>query len=112
MKSLFAIVLIAIVSLLAGCATSGKLIATSSTSVDHAMQAWAVYVVDGRATVAQEASVRVLKEKYDLSEDAAVAAFASFTQTGDKTAWQQASAYLQTNEANLISLIYLISGTK
>ena len=91
--------------LLAGCQTPGKYIATSSTTVDHAMQAWAVYVVDGHATPEQELAVRKVKTLHEIAEDAAVLAYTDFKITGDKTVWLKARDVLRLNQANLLAII-------
>ncbi len=100
---------ILILSLLAGCATPGKLIASSSTTVDHAMRAWAVWVVDGKATPEQELRVRALKAKYDAAEDAAVQANIAFA-SGDKTRWAAAKAFLIEQQQALLSLVSTLTG--
>ena len=100
---------ILIVGLLAGCATPGKIIASSSTTVDHAMKAWAVWVVDGHATPEQETKVRALKLKYDSAEDAAVQANIAFA-SGDKTRWAAAKAFLMEQQQALLSLVSTLTG--
>ncbi len=92
-------------TVLLGCSTPGKYIAASSTTVEHAMQAWAVFVVDGHATPEQELAVRQLKTRYDTAEDAAVSAYVDMNQTGDKTAWLIARDLLKANQANLLALV-------
>lgn len=100
---------ILIISLLAGCSTPGKLIASSSTTVDHAMKAWAVWVVDGKATPDQEAQVRAFKIKYDAAEDAAVKANIAFA-SGDKASWAAAKAYLVEQQQALLNLVSTLTG--
>ena len=109
MKTLIGM-MVAVVMIFTGCATTGKLIATSSTTVDHAMQAWAVYVVDGKASKVQEDRVRVAKEKYDAAEDAAVEAYATFSAGGSKSSWTVAQEYLKQSQSSLISLITMFTG--
>lgn len=99
-------------ALTSGCNTTGKLIATSSTTVDHAMQGWAVYVVDGKATAEQEKQVRKAKDLYDAAEDAAVEAYTTFSLTGDKSRWEQARDYLWAQQRALISLVEQFTGRK
>lgn len=110
MKKLYIFLTITVISLLAGCTTPGKLIASSSSTVDHAMQAWAIYVVDGKATIAQENMVRAYKIKYDAAEDAAVEANLKFATTGDKAAWKLAKEYLTEQKDNLINLVSSLTG--
>lgn len=104
------VTLIGITLLLAGCSTTGKLIATSSTTVDHAMRAWAVHVVDGKASAAQEETVKAAKLKYDAAEDQAVAAYTTFTDTGNVAVWKAAKVYLLQQQQNLINLIEQFTG--
>lgn len=107
------LIAVAFASLLwAGCQTAGKVIATSSTTVDHAMQAWAVYVVDGHATPAQENQVRILKNNYDQAEDIAVAAYAVYSETGDKTQWERAKELLLKKQTQLVNLVSSLTGKK
>jgi len=102
-------ILIVFVGLLTGCKTTpGKIIASSSTTVDHAMKAWAVFVVDGHATAAQEATVKSLKEKYDAAEDAAVEANARL----DPPSWAAAKQYLLEQQTNLIQMVTMFTGKK
>lgn len=96
----------------AACQTTGKLIATSSATVDAAMQTWAVYVVDGHATAQQETQVRSIKSKYDAAEDAAVEAYTAFSLTGDKTRWQQARDFMLEQQRALIALVEQFTGRK
>jgi ABC-type phosphate/phosphonate transport system ATPase subunit len=110
MKKYFIVFSLFVSLLCVGCQTTGKLIATTSTSVDHAMRAWAVYEVDGKATEAQKSQVRYFKQQYDLAEDAAVAAFVVMSETGDKSSWLTAKEYLYKNQQNLINLVTLITG--
>lgn len=106
--------LLFVITLLVGCdgcsSTPAKLIATSSSTVDHAMKAWAVYVVDGKASAAQEAMVRDAKAKYDAAEDAAVKAYVSYTKSGDKLTWAVANDLLTKNKESLLNLITLLTG--
>lgn len=93
------------------CTTTSKLIVASNITVDHAMQAWAVHVVDGKATPAQEDAVRQAKLKYDAAEDALVEANIKFAQT-DKSAVKLAREYLKEQREALIVLIQHLIGKK
>ncbi len=96
-----------------GCQTTpGKYISSSSTTVNHAMQAWAVYVVDGRATPEQEAAVRAAKDNYDVAEDVAVIAYAQSQSTGDQSRWIIYRDLLSQHQAELIQLVTLFTGKK
>jgi transcriptional regulator GlxA family with amidase domain len=112
MKTLIIGVLLVATFLISGCSTTGKVIATSSTTVDHAMQAWAVYVVDGKASMAQEQAVRAAKEKYDAAEDAAVEAYIQFSKDDYRPAWEKARDYLTSQAEALTALIQQFTGEK
>ena len=88
-----------------GCSTPSKFIAASSTTVDHAMKAWAVYVVDGHATPEQEAKVKKAQKSYYAAEDLALAAIAGVEAGGDKTAWLKARDLMLANQKTLIDMI-------
>ena len=93
------------VLLLVGCSTPSKFVASSSTTVDHAMKAWAVYVVDGLATPKQIQQVKKAQQDYYAAEDLALAAIAGVEVGGDKTAWLKARDLMLANQQTLIDLI-------
>lgn len=101
----YLLVTMAVIGLLAGCATSGKFIATTSTTVDKAMKGWAAFVVSGHATLAQEEAVRRAHRDYIASEDLALAALES----GSKLDLQTARKFLNEHQASLLQLIELFS---
>lgn len=101
---------IAIVALLAGCTTPGKIIASSSITADKAMQSWSVYVVDGKATLEQQAKVKELQARYYAAEDAALDAYLVFVKTDDESAWLKARVYLNEQRENLVKLITVLTG--
>jgi hypothetical protein len=109
MKTLLTITIAVICLLTNGCKSTGNLIATSFTTVDHAMQAWAVYVVDGKATMTQELAVREAKLKYDVAEDTAVAAYVKLA-SGDKVTWAIARDHLIQQRENLLNLLSVLTG--
>ncbi len=90
--------LVLVLTLLVGCSTAGRLVASSSSSVDHAMQGWAVLVVDGKTKPAQEERVRNAHTKYLKAEDAAVEALGT-------TNWASAKVFLVENQNLLLELI-------
>lgn len=104
MKTLL-LVMLAALGFLVGCATSGKFIAASSTTVDKAMKSWAAYVVEGHATPAQEEAVRRAHKDYLASEDLALAALES----GSKPDLQTARKFLTEHQAALLQLVELFS---
>jgi predicted lipid-binding transport protein (Tim44 family) len=98
--------MVLVMAVVTGCGTTpGKVIASASTSVDHAMQGWMVYVVDGHATPAQEQAVRAAHLDYLAAEDAALAAYAGFAATGEASAWQRARDFLNGQQQALLALI-------
>jgi hypothetical protein len=106
----YLITLLSVTFLVCGCQTPGKIIATTSTSVDHAMQTWAVYVVDGKATPEQETKVKEFKLRYDAAEDLALSAFIEYTKTDDKSVWLRAKDLLKAQQLNLINLVNQFTG--
>jgi hypothetical protein len=109
MKKLL-IIGMAIVAIFAGCKTAGKLVATSSVTVDKALRAWAVYYVDNEGTAnavtpKQLAAVEKAQSNYYMAEDQAIAAYASFVKNGDEGAWKAATSYLREQQQSLIQLI-------
>ena len=104
MKLTINLLLISLV-LIVGCSTPSKLIATSSTTVDHAMKAWAVYVVDGHATLKQKQQVDKAQADYYAAEDLAIAANLGFKDSADKKAWLKARDLMLANQQALIDLI-------
>jgi len=98
-----------------GCATQnapGRILATAVQSVDSAMQGWASYVALGRATDAQQASVRALYEKYQAAESAAETAYVAAAKLGDATIFERASVSLRAAQNDLLQLIEEISRPK
>lgn len=91
--------------LLTGCQNVGKVIASSSTTVDHALKAWSVYVVDGHATDAQSAEVEKYQKSYYVAEDLALDAYRQSVKTGDKEAYKIALDTLKASEQSLIAVI-------
>lgn len=112
MKKLLVLTCAIVALLTGGCSTTGKLIATSTTTVDHAMQAWAVYVVDNQSTLEQENKVRELKAKYDLAEDVVLDAYGESVKTGNKTTLQIAKNALATAQRNLVAAVELFTNKK
>lgn len=113
MKQIITLTILVTALLCGGCASTGKLIATGSTTVDHAMQAWAVFVVDGKASVEQEEVVRSYKNRYYIAEDSAVLALVDYEQhPGDKTNLETAINVLKIHKQNLIKLVESFTGKK
>jgi heat shock protein HslJ len=95
----------AAVALLSGCASPGKYIVTTSIAVDHAMQAWAVYVVDGHASINDELTVMAAHQRYIAAEDAVLEAWLAFQKSGDKLTWIEARDTLLRRQADLLMLV-------
>jgi heat shock protein HslJ len=91
--------------LLSGCASPGKYIVTTSIAVDHAMQGWAVYVVDGHATINDELTVMAAHERYIATEDAVLEAWLAFQKSGDKLTWIEARDALLRYQLDLLMLV-------
>lgn len=99
------------VALLTGCRTTpSKVIATSATTVDKAMKAWAVYVVDGHATDAQRQKVRELQASYYAAEDSLLIANAMYEKLGTAPTWQEAAQQLINAETELVGFITALTG--
>jgi len=91
---------VAIAGWLCGCATFNtnayKSIGTAAVAVDASMQAWGAYVRDGKATPAQEATVRAAYERYQQSMRVAQVLMHSYqTFPADKPLLTQALAGLK-----------------
>lgn len=103
-----------VATMLCGCATwqknGGKLIASTAVAVDSAMQGWAVWVVDGKATAGDEAKVKLVYIKYQLAMKAASEAYVASVKLEDKSIWTQAVAGLVAAREELIALIANITG--
>lgn len=84
---------------------AGKLLASTALTVDAAMRSWANYRVRNNVSTDAEARVKKAYEQYQLSMDAAQAAYTAMVTSGDKSIWQQAAAILQTSSASLTELI-------
>ena len=95
----------AAVALLSGCASPGKYIVTTSIATDHAMQAWAVWVVDGHATINDELTVMAAHERYLAAEDAVLEAWLAWQKTGDKLTWIEARDALLRRQSDLLMLV-------
>jgi hypothetical protein len=99
---------------LLGCATfetnAGKTLVTITSTVDKAMQGWAVWVSLGKATPQQQATVKSAYEKYQIAELAAEHAYASLVANKDKTAWTQAAALLTATQSDILAIITAITG--
>lgn len=91
----------AVVIWMAGCATTGKMVASTSSTVEHAMQMWAVFVVDGHATPTQEARVKRALEDYYAAEDLVISAM----KKGDPLTLETAKQWLKENRDLLLGLI-------
>jgi predicted small secreted protein len=85
--------------------TGGKVIASTALSVDAAMKGWAQYVVSGKATPVQEQNVREYYRRYQIAILVAHDAYAQSVTSNDTTAFKQAIDVLNTQKAQIISLI-------
>jgi hypothetical protein len=92
-----------------GCAsvqtTAGKLLASTATTVDGAMQGWAIWVAQGHATAQQEAQVRSAYGQYQASMSIALGAYNAMVQSGDQSVWLTASQILASNGAAVVALV-------
>lgn len=104
MKTILALLLTSSL-FLCGCANTGKILVSASTTVDHAMQAWAVYVVDGKAKPQDEAVVRKAFDSYKAAESIALSAYLESEKTGDKTAFEKARDVLLREQVALLALV-------
>lgn len=95
-----------------GCVSNpaGRALATATTTVDAAMQSWAVYVVDGKATPQQEAVVKDAYTKYQAVELLAEKAYLEATKTGDYTGFDRAKLALAASQLYLIQVIEAFHG--
>jgi hypothetical protein len=95
------------VSALCGCKTTdtGKVIATTATTVDAAMKGWAIHVHEGKATAEQERKVAAAWLRYKAIESAAVKAYAAAYKSRDKDAMAAITAGLQAAVADLHLII-------
>lgn len=109
MKKYLITLTVTVCLLLTSCVNVGRVIATNSTTVDHAMKAWSVYVVDGHATPEQEAKVKEAQLAYYAAEDLALDAYRTYHKTGDKTVYVIAAERLQAQSQNLVTLIQFLS---
>lgn len=103
-----------IATMLCGCATwqknGGKLLASTAVAVDSAMQGWAVWVVDGKATAGDEAKVKLAYIKYQLAMKGASEAYMASVKLGDESIWKRAVAGLMASHDELVALIQNITG--
>src|SRR5437870_6655809 len=104
--------ILALVYISFGCAStqdkSAKLLASTAVVVDATMKGWASYVVAGRATPAQEQSVRTAYSQYQQSMTIAQNAMIIMMNTKDQSAWTSASLALTQNKIALLNLIQSI----
>jgi hypothetical protein len=94
-------------ALICGCVTNtpGRILATTTTTVDAAMQGWATYDALGQAEPEQIEKVREAYLRYQEVERIAELAYVASVKTGDKTAWEQSVEALKATQANLLALI-------
>jgi hypothetical protein len=92
-----------------GCASvqtsAGKLLASTATTVDGAMQGWAIWVAQGHATAQQEAQVKTAYGQYQASMAIALGAYNAMVQSGDQSVWLTASQILASNGAAIVALV-------
>lgn len=105
MKKALALVLVAVTLVLAGCQSTGRVIASASSAVDHGLKAYAVLMVDEKTTSDQDRRVKLAQERYYAAEDAALTAYLTWYKTGDDTAWERAKAQLLLAQSNLLNLL-------
>lgn len=97
---------LAAITLLTACGTTtGKILGTTAQTVDTSMRAWANYVVYAKPGVEAETKVRKAYEAYQSAMGAALAAYATADQTGQKSGFEIASKALAAARGNLLRLI-------
>lgn len=92
--------------------TAGKLLASTSDTVDADMKGWATYVVINKVPEDKQLSVRNAYANYQNAMLAAEAAYKAAVQSGDQSPWTQASAALTAASGSLIALITQLEGGK
>lgn len=102
------VLLAALPAFAAGCANTGKAIATSAVTVDSAMTAWAEYVATGKASAKDELAVASALETYQAALKTAQAAYRASYPDGNTPAYQRASAALTASRFHLLNLIETI----
>lgn len=92
--------------------TGPKVMASTALAVDAAMKSWAVWVVNGHATPAQEQNIRDVYKKYQVSMLIAYNAYTQSVNSGNDSAWKIASTMLDSNKNQLISLVQMFMANK
>lgn len=103
MKNIILSVLVAIV--FCGCQTAGKTLAATAVTVDSAMRAWAIYVVDGHATPEQENKVRDVYHKYQLAMQASRDAYSAAAVLKDESIYKRTYVGLNAAKEDIVALI-------
>lgn len=100
---------IAVLALLCGCASwksaTHKTTGTVVVTADTAMKGWAAYVATGKATPAQEATVRDCYGKYQAAMNALIDVAASATAGGNRPALELITATAAAALADLLNVI-------
>ncbi len=104
-------VMVGVVVVLMGCATAssrfsavaGKFLSSTALTVDAAMQGWASWVVAGKATPADEASVRAVYGNYQVAMGLATNAYALVVITGDTSLFVEPSNRLVGAKMSVVS---------
>lgn len=99
---------------LSSCATfqgnAGKVLASTSQTVDAAMQSWAQYLKVNPLPPSRQYKVQKAYQNYQVSMAAAEKAYIALAKNGDKNGWQQASIALTASQAEIIAAITAITG--
>lgn len=92
--------------------TAGKLLASTADTVDAAMRGWATYVVINKVGEDKQLPVRNAYANYQTAMVAAESAYKAAVQSGDQSAWSQASAALTAASGALTTLVAQLEGGK
>lgn len=97
--------------IIAGCAifhsgsnfqtVAGKFLETTAVTVDSAMKGWAIWVATGKATDADQATVKTYYVQYQVYMETATNLYTVAIKTGDTTLFLQASNNLQAASTKL-----------
>ena len=112
MKKLLTMIAVTVVitTLFTGCNTTGKVLASTSITVNEAMDGWMQWVKLGYATLEQEHKVKTAYERYQVAMSAASNAYAQAAinnTSQNRTVLQVARESLLASQNDLLALINL-----
>lgn len=102
--------------LLCGCATTtwqdttAKTLVTVATTVDAAMKAWAIHVVNDNVPAVNQEPVQQAYVQYQVSFNIAKTTYVTAIANKDNSLVSQVIAQLQANEANLLHAVQAFGG--